>query len=344
MKSDPSIRPKILAPVSALDEVAILAEAGADEIYCGCLPADWAKDYGASDTLTRRQGTVANFGTLREILSVPQVAARLHLRCALTLNVAYTRDQTPRAMHVAEQWREAGGHAIIVSDVEFLLNLQQRGLPIERHLSILAGVFNSQAVSFFRTLGVSRIVLPRSLSIDEMARIARHHAGFEFGAIILNEKCEFIDGLCGFYHGTAFPPGTVSCFEYRECPGGNVPRTFSHDPAYVGHGCQIPFVADACGAIEHADRDDEHRPACGACVIPGLAEAGIHYLKIAGRGLPSDLKLRAVRFIRSSVDASIANHDQPRRPSVALKRLYSRTFGCSCDSTSCYYSHGQEGM
>lgn len=312
---------RIVAPLSSLDELEPLAGAGAEEIYCGVLPPSWIAEYGQSDTLTRRQGTVANIAWIAELLEVARTAKRIGIRSALALNVRYSRDQRADVAGLAEEWARAGGDAVIVSDLALLLALNERGVPGARHLSILADTANHRAVAFFRRLGVSRVVFPRWLTVEAMRSAARHDPECEYGAIVLNDRCQFIDGLCGFYHGTAYPAGTATNFHYSAAA-----EILCHDPAYAGHGCQLPFCTAAGDAAVLPLRDDVRRPACAACALPSLLDAGVHHLKIAGRGLPTALKLRAVRFVRAALAAA------------DVRALYRQTFGSACaDGTSCYY-------
>ncbi|HEX7681867.1 MAG TPA: U32 family peptidase [Thermoanaerobaculia bacterium] len=329
---------RIVAPLSSFSELEPLARAGADEIYCGALPPQWTADYGSSDTLTRRQGTVANVASTDELMEIARSAPLAGVRSALTLNVRYTREQRANVIALAEQWGRAGGDAVIVSDLALLLALNERGVRGVRHLSILADAANHRAIAFFRRLGVTRVVFPRWLTIQGMKEAARHDPACQYGAIVLNDRCEFIDGMCGFYHGTAYPAGAATHFACAAASPDSMPRIACHDPAYAGHGCQLPFCTSSGQAVVHQPRDDARRPACAACALPRLLRAGVHHLKISGRGLPTALKLRAVRYMRTALDA-INTCDDVADRTAQLRDSYCRTFGTPChDGTSCYYA------
>jgi collagenase-like PrtC family protease len=252
---------KIVAPANEPREVPLLAEAGAGEIYCGYLPAGWIERYSAFDTLTRRQGTVANAASEEKLKNIAKEAVNAGLPAALTLNVRYTVEMLPEVVGFAELWKNAGGEAVLVSDLGLLMELKRRLPDLKRHLSLLAAAFNSRAIEFYRRFGITRAVFPRSLSPDEMAGIASNFPDMEFEAMVMNDKCEFIDGFCGFYHGTAYPD-LKSC-AIQGTGNGEKPVIYTYDLSYAGHACRMSFETD-CGTMAPDISDVFCRPHCGA--------------------------------------------------------------------------------
>ncbi len=55
---------KIVAPLSKVEEVPLLAKAGADEFYCGVVPREWVERFGTSAVNRRIFG---NLGRLEEV-------------------------------------------------------------------------------------------------------------------------------------------------------------------------------------------------------------------------------------------------------------------------------------
>jgi len=323
---------RIVAPADHPEEVPALAEAGADEVYVGVLPPSWSERYGDWDCISRRQGNIANLASIEQMQHVAEQAGAAGLKASLALNVRYTAGQVPEVADLAVAWEEAGGTAVILSSLGLLVRLQQLGSRLARHISILANVTNSQAVAFYREFGATRVILPRELTVAEMAAVASMQPDIEFEAMTLNEKCRFIDGLCGFYHGTTFPDDAASVFDYERSGRGGTPVVHSQDLCYAGHGCQVPFVDELGRAIPQPPRDDVNRPACAACDLMPLYEARVRLLKIGGRGLPTGLKLRAVSFLRRACELALDGSDV-----AEMRDHYERTFGRSCDGASCYY-------
>jgi U32 family peptidase len=326
---------KIVAPVNRPEEVEPLLAAGADELYVGYLPPAWCDEYGDWDSLTRRQGTVANLATLTDFQALAAAAGRV---TSLTLNQRYTEEQYPQVLEIADAWQSAGGHALIVSDPALLLQLKKRQYRPARHLSLLASCMNSATAAFFAELGVSRIVLPRRLTVDEIEAVSRGAPSMEYEALALYDDCELIDGLCGFYHGTAFPPDQRHTFAYSRTASDQPARVSSFDLCYAGHGCEIPFRTDSEREVEHRPRDNLSQPACAACAVLPLSAARVGFLKIAGRGLPLAYRLRAVRFLRQALEISrLGETPTARVPWQAMRELYCQTFGSPCHGRPCYF-------
>jgi len=257
----------------------------------------------------------------------------------LALNVRYTAEQIPDILHLAHEWEQAGGTSIIASNLGILIALQKEGTRLRRHASILANLTNSKAVQFYLRLGITRVILPRELTFSEMGALIAQEAHLEYEAMALNEKCRFIDGLCGFYHGTMYPNCIASVFAYRHCGLAKTPTIYAHDLCYAGHGCQVPFIDENGTPIPQLHRDDVNVPACAACSLSHMRRIGLRFLKIGGRGLPTELKQRAVSFLRDAVCLAESGNE-----SVDMRRLYKKTFNHPCRNAFCYYETDLEMM
>ncbi len=166
-----------------------------------------------------------------------------------------------------------------------------------------------------------------------MADTIARQADIEYEAMALNEKCRFIDGLCGFYHGRMFPDDTASVFSYEQLSPTTEPIVYSHDLCYAGHGCQVPFVDENDRAVQQPARDDLNYPGCAACNLLNLYKAGVRFLKIGGRGFPTELKLRAVNFLRTAGELALNGAG-----SYEMRHLYRQIFSHTCGAISCYYT------
>lgn len=326
---------KILAPVCSVAEAEAAIAAGADELYIGVMFDPWVEQYGDADLLSRRQGRAAHLRSVSELSAVAGLGVANKHPVALALNARYTAGQIPALLEACGLWEEAGGSAIIVADIGLLLALKNRHSRLERHLSILAGVFNSQSVAFFEAIGVRRVVLPRELNVEEMAAITSRSSRLDFEVVTIYQKCRFIDGMCGFHHAPTLPSGVPAEFDYVSVPDSRVPIVWSADPGYEGHGCQLKWRCRGL-PVELGCHNDFQAPPCAACLIPALQDARVTCLKIAGRGYGSEAIVRAIRFLRAAIHISATENPATAREHV--RRTYADTFGASCRSLNCYYS------
>ena len=323
---------KIVAPICSPSDADAAIAAGADELYVGAMFDGWAGIFGDADLLSRRQGRVAHVRHPKDLSAIARACAQAGRPVALTLNSRYSTVQEQMVLDLAARWEDMGGPTVIVADIGLLLALRQRNSRLRRHLSLLAGVFNRRTVEFFGSLGVRRVILPRDLAVSEVRVLTAAPGGVEFEMIGLYQKCPFIDGMCGFHHAVRVPAGVPAEFDV-DFSGGS-PVVWSHDPDYEGHGCQLRWESPG-GPVRFPLADDLSNPHCAACSLADLTQAGVGFLKMAGRGYPIDIVVRGIRFLRRAIEVS-----QALPPSAAqreLRRLYTDTFGQTCDRGRCYY-------
>lgn len=326
---------QLVAPVSSVDDAARIIAAGADELYCGAMFDDWVRLFGEADLVSRRQGRLSHITSRSELYRIARYAFDHHCKIALTLNARYSHLQQERVMDLINLWEDAGGTHLLVGEPALLFALQQRNSTLKRHLSIMAGTFNRSAIQFFKQLGVSRIVLPRELRLEEIKALVGEDNTIEFEMLAMLQKCQFIDGMCGFYHGVHLPADQAAIFDYSP-RAATIPKVATViDPQYEGHGCQLNYRTKS-GRVTHLQIDDDQAPPCAACRLPDLYAAGVRFFKIAGRGYPVDMMVRVIRFISKSIE-TFRQSDCAEDGRAKIKEQYCRYFGSTCEKRNCYY-------
>ncbi|MBF0317466.1 MAG: U32 family peptidase [Nitrospirae bacterium] len=328
---------RIVAPVCSLDDALGSIEAGADELYCGVMFDDWIERFGEADLISRRQGRYSHISSKDELQGIVNLTMDAGKKIGLTLNVQYCRSQYNLVLDLIRMWEDMGGHYVIVSDIGILLELQGMHSGLIKHLSLMAGVFNSMSVAFFREFNISRVVLPRDLTVEEMKSIHSASGDMEFECLVINQKCQFIDSMCGFHHNLTLSDDMVVDTQYNIVPGCVEPVIYTHDPMYEGHGCKLCYETKD-GKVHHIYNNDFLYPHCAACLLAELCDAGVSFFKIAGRAYPTDIIVRSIRFIKKACSI-LTSHKHPPPASVAMdiQQLYSQTFDIPCDNTRCYY-------
>ncbi|MDR2626803.1 MAG: U32 family peptidase [Dysgonamonadaceae bacterium] len=322
----------ILAPVCSLETLVPLLEAGADEVYFGIMPETWIKNYGTGDLLTRRQNQQAHFSSPDAMTEIANTVRKYGCKATLTLNARYSCKQLPLVYELIEQWENAGGHSLMVADMEILHRLNKQQSRLERHLSIMAGVFNSRSAAFFKRMNVSRIVLPRELSLEEFAGLSGDSEDkIDFEVIAMFQKCEFIDAFCNFYHAVNHRPYMIDNKGVTDVAG--LPVITTGDRAFEGHGCRLPFRCKGV-RIKHLENNDVRMPFCAACTLNFFVSHGIRHFKIAGRGYPNEMIVRAITFLRQTIESQSQHPDE-------IRSRYRQLFGHDCESKKCYYVSSQ---
>jgi putative protease len=314
---------KILAPVNKSQEVERIIKAGADEIYCGVLPDNWLNKYTNVASPNRREWRSANLPGFEELKRVVDIAHTCRVPVYLAVNAFYTEEQYPLILQQIEQAKIIGVDSFIIGDLGLILIIKKMNLNISFHISNTGTTFNSETVKFYKELGASRIILPRQLSIGEIAELVGSENNIEFEVFIMNSGCKNIDGFCTFHHGVneILYPGTWNFFKklgfdhyllglVRSVPFG-LSRRIKSGIFGIDSACLLNYKVSLIS--NESSRKDSTSSAkaisssfnlfsgadpCGACDLYRLNKIGVDSIKIVGRNYPSAKKVKDVKFLK----------------------------------------------
>jgi putative protease len=332
---------KVLAPISSYDELEMLAESGAEEFYCGIVPREWLDRYTGAVWLNRRSPKGGSLETLADLKRLVDGAHRFGIPVFITLNAPYyTSEQLSWVMELARRLDgEVGVDALIVTDINLLMQLSRAKLNAELHVSSVAATLNTEAIRFLLQFGPSRIILPRSLTIPEIEEIATAiRDEVELEAFMLNDGCAFEEGFCSTTHHH-----TVGAFctslsemdtEFERTGGRELTRRQNARLRrnLTDYREWIWYVnGNGCGSTPNGL---PYGP-CGLCAIHEFQRIGIASLKIVGREASPFKKLASVRMVRAIVDQVRGGSDKL----IVIERAKSlRGDRKHCDSGyMCYY-------
>ncbi|NTV10766.1 MAG: U32 family peptidase, partial [Zoogloea sp.] len=86
--------------------------------------------------------------------------------------------------------------ALIMSDPGLIMMVREAWPEMEIHLSVQANTVNGAAVRFWRQAGVSRVILSRELSLDEIAAIRQDCPDTELEVFVHGALCIAYSGRC----------------------------------------------------------------------------------------------------------------------------------------------------
>lgn len=286
---------KIVAPARSADMVRALLEAGADEFYCGVEDKTWLQEYGNSVEYNRRgnYGAKANFAGREEWREAVALAAARGKLVALTVNALHIGEQQAALLEpLLDAFAQAGGDAVIITDLSMLEPVKHRGLRV--FLSSCAGVTNAACARFYRSLGVARIILPRDLTLADIAQIIAGCPGVEYEAFLINEPCRFADGNCLGLHNTR---------------AGALCRYLDDAPkSYRAFGGELVFSQAEFRRNGQAYATFLRQP-CGLCAVYDLMRAGVGALKISGRLLSGTTLARQTALACENIRLAAASAD-----------------------------------
>ena len=174
---------ELLSPAGSMEAVTAAVQNGADAVYLG---------YG--DFNARRNAK--NF-TLEEAAAAVSYCHLRGCRVHLTLNTLLTDRELPGAAEVAAHASDIGVDAVIVQDLGVARMLRQSVSDLPIHGSTQMTIHSLDGVKACADLGMSRVVLGRELSRDQIAYICQH-APIEIEVFGHGALCMCWSGQCFF--------------------------------------------------------------------------------------------------------------------------------------------------
>lgn len=284
-----------MSPAGYWPQLRAAIEAGADAVYFGL------KQFTAR----------AKVGFTAEEL--PEVMKTLHGRGVkgyVTYNTLVFDEELVEAARGLAQIAEAGADAIIVQDPA-VVKLAKRIAPkLDVHGSTQMSITSAEGIALAQSLGVSRVVLARELSLDDI-RVIRGQTNCELEM--------FVHGaLCVSYSG--------QCFS-SEAWGGR-----SANRGQCAQACRLPYelivdeqlkpLGEARYLLSPGDLFALHQ-------IPEIVKIGISALKIEGRYKDADYVALTTRAYRRAVDEAWEEKTSSltRAEELQLEQVYSRGLG-----------------
>lgn len=294
-------------------------EAGADTVYLGF----------------RDETNARNFPGLN--FSLGEAAAGIAYAHERGRKVYVAVNTYPRAGDLSP-WRRAGddaaalgADAVIIADIGLLAYSAERHPELRRHLSVQAAAAHPEAIAFFRReFGVERVVLPRVLTVADIAAlnasIAVETEVFAFGGMcpMAEGRCSLSSYITGESPNTSGVCSPASHVRYEQKGDWLVSRLggFTINRFGPGEGAGYPTLCKgrfvAGGGASYLFEEPTSLDI--ATMLPDLAAAGVTALKIEGRQRGRAYVAEVVGSFRRLLDDLALKH-QPSRAGAELRRL-----------------------
>lgn len=346
---------KILSPVNHAKEVHTLIKNGADELYCGVLSKKWNKNFSNIGSINRREFSASNMRSYEELKKAVKEAHDSNTPVFLTMNGLYSEEQHPQVLSEMEDAKSCEVDGFIIADLGLLLELKGQRLNI--HLSTGGTVFNSEDARFFKGLGVSKVTIPRHMSLKEIRMLVRKNKDIKFDVFILNTRCMNVDGFCTFQHGVneikhGFLGKSLKRLEFDHI----ITNLIEKKPSLTNYlnrldilgstsACHLNYKVSIIQGPQNKITKSNITSifglnflpnACGACAIYDFKKIGIDSLKIVGRGFPLRKIVKDLRFLRYLLSYSDENRSKIKFHQQT-KIEYKKIYGKDCSKKLCYY-------
>jgi collagenase-like PrtC family protease len=278
-------------------------EAGADAVYCGF----------------RNETNARNFPGLNfsrgELADAIRYASAHGVKTLVAINTFMRAESESLWLAAVDAAADLGADAVILADLGLLAYAAERHPGLRRHLSVQAGAANADHIDFLvGAFGIKRAVLPRVLTIAEVASIAGK-VKCETEVLVFGGLCVMEEGRCSLssyatgrspnMHGVCSPASLV---RYRqdgremvsELGDFTINRFPDNEPTGYPTLCKGRFVVD--GEDGYVFEDPVSLDALSH--LDALRAAGVTALKIEGRQRGRSYVSQVVTEIRSRLDAT----------------------------------------
>ncbi|MCP3670557.1 MAG: tRNA 5-hydroxyuridine modification protein YegQ [Gammaproteobacteria bacterium] len=321
--------PELLSPAGTIKNMRYAFAFGADAVYAG---------------MPRYSLRVRNNDFLADNLRLGiDEAHALGKKFFLTCNLMPHGAKLKTFMRDMEPVVALGPDALILSDPGLIMLARERWPDMPLHLSVQANTVNAASVKFWQQIGLSRIILSRELSLDEVAEIRQECPDMELEVFIHGALCIAYSGRCllsGYFNHRDANQGscTNSCrWEYKLESGesenflagssqSGQERHPEADQVYLLEererpGELMPIFEDENGTYIMNSRDlraVEH--------VQRLTEIGVDSFKIEGRTKSHYYTARTTQTYRQAIDDAVTGKPFQPRLMVDLEGLANRGY------------------
>lgn len=249
--------------------------------------------------------------------------------------------------------------ALIMADPGLIAMVRERWPEQVVHLSVQANTVNYAAVKFWKSIGLSRVILSRELSLDEIEEIRQQCPDMELEVFVHGALCIAYSGRCllsGYFNHRDANQGTCtnSCrWDYKvdnaaEDGTGNIEKIdFDFDKALsesalsdCGSQPRHP-LADRVYVISRKDHPGELMPVLedehGTYImnskdlravehVERLVKIGVDSLKVEGRTKSIYYVARTAQVYRQAIDDAVKGRPFDLKLLGALDALASRGY------------------
>ncbi len=274
---------ELVCPAGSPAALKAALEKGADAVYVG-----------ANNRSNARAFPGLNFSPDHLSETVRQVHGK-HRKVFLALNTYPRPEDLAEWQATLDAAGQAGVDAFIIAELSMLRHAERHWPQIPRHLSVQGSATNLASLQFFHEhYGISRAVLPRVLSLQQVERLASKSPValevFAFGSlcIMVEGRCQLsshVTGKSPNCDGVCSPAESVT---WEEIPGGKRRVRLGDvliDEFQPEEAASYPTV---CKGRYQADKGfyyalEEPTSLNTLSILPLLADAGVAAVKIEGR-------------------------------------------------------------
>ncbi len=254
--------PELLAPAGTPACALAAFDAGADAVYAGLFRFN-----------ARERGE--NF-TPESLAGIVDYAHKLDRKVYVTFNTLLKENELPEAVETLGEINRIAPDALLVQDLGVLRIIREYFPRLAIHASTQMGFHNSAGLRFASRLGVSRVVLERQVTLEELESMTKD-SPVELEVFVHGALCCSLSGSCLF----------------SSYLGG-----YSGNRGKCKQPCRRRYFSTSGNGFFFSPQD-----LCALELVPEFTRLGVASLKIEGRLRQADYVAAAVGAYRLMLDA-----------------------------------------
>ncbi|MCX7679958.1 MAG: U32 family peptidase [Spirochaetes bacterium] len=174
-------KPILVSPAGNLDKLRFAIRYGANAVYFG--------------------GEMFNLRAGSENLSIENIArgteicTTANVDSIFLMNSFLHQSDIEKVKEYLSLIKDFNFSAILISDPGMMMIIRELGISTPIHLSTQMSTLNHYAINFWKDVGISRIVLAREVTLEEIRRI-REHVDIELEVFVHGALCISYSGRC----------------------------------------------------------------------------------------------------------------------------------------------------
>lgn len=268
---------ELLAPAGNYESFLAAIDAGADAVYFG----------GKHFNMRVHNIQAFNFSD-EEIKKAADYAHSRGKKIYVTLNNLISPEEIEPMKDYLRTLEKIQPDALIVQDLAVIHLIRKMNLNLNIHASVMMNVNNSQAIELLKSLGVSRVVVGREITLQEVS-LLKEKTGMEIEYFVHGDMCIAVSGQCT-HSGVTFGQSGSRGRCLKPCRWAY--KFIDEDTKEI--------LDDASYKLAMGDM-------CMLRKIPEMIQAGVNSFKIEGRMRTPEFIHKIVSAYRKVIDNYISD-------------------------------------
>lgn len=255
---------------------------------------------------------------LEDLKSAVRICHDSGVKLYVCTNTVMKDDDLESLRKIMPEIESVSADAVIASDLGVLPIARDNNLKV--HMSVQANISNTESIKLLKELGVSRVILSRELSLEEIRKI-KAKSPLEIEVFVHGAMCMAVSGRC-----------FLSSYLYgKDANCGECIQPCRENWKLVLEDLKNDLTQPNREIILNQEEEITHilspKDLCMIEHIPELIKIGVDSFKIEGRARSADYVATATRTYREAIESYESNQWEFKPEWIEnIKKVFNRGF------------------